>query len=232
MRQHGFMGMTDMHRECWDLLPWIVNERASVKDQARVEAHLRECAECQQELAHQRQLRDAVRAEEQVVLAPQTSLQKLMQRIDAEEAVAPVESVAGVADVPPPRTVTPWPRWLGVAAAVQGVAIALLIAALWLQARESLEAPRFTTLTSRAALPHGPVLRVVFTDGIALADVSSILRSIDAQIVAGPSEAGVYTLTLNTGSSHAASVDAALVRLRADDRVAFSEAAIAKSESK
>jgi hypothetical protein len=95
-------GPLGAHGECWNLLPWIANESAAAKDVARVEAHLRECGECQEELEFQRQLRNAIRAEEAVVLAPQTSLHKLMQRIDTvadmddeiEVAPAPAEPVA------------------------------------------------------------------------------------------------------------------------------------------
>jgi len=78
-------GPLGAHGECWNLLPWIANESAAAKDVARVDAHLSECRECQEELEFQRQLRNAIRAEEAIVLAPQTSLQKLIQRIDTVE---------------------------------------------------------------------------------------------------------------------------------------------------
>ncbi len=81
------MGPLGAHGECWNMLPWIANESAAAKDVARVEAHLRDCPECQQELEFQRELRSAIRAEDAVVLAPQTSLQKLMQRIDTVEDI-------------------------------------------------------------------------------------------------------------------------------------------------
>ena len=76
-------GPLGAHGECWNLLPWIANESAAAKDMARVEEHLRDCRECQEELSFQRQLREAIRSEEAIVLAPQTSLNKLMQRIDS-----------------------------------------------------------------------------------------------------------------------------------------------------
>ena len=79
-RTNGPLGA---HGECWNLLPWIANESAAAKDTARVEEHLRGCRECQEELEFQRQLREAIRSEEAIVLAPQTSLNKLMQRIDS-----------------------------------------------------------------------------------------------------------------------------------------------------
>ena len=95
-------GLLGAHGECWNLLPWIANESAAAKDVARVEAHLRDCRECQEELEFQRRVRNAIRAEDAVVLAPQTSLQKLMQRIDTvadmddEHEAAPAASVETV----------------------------------------------------------------------------------------------------------------------------------------
>ena len=69
---------------------------------------------------------------------------------------------------------------------------------------------------------------------MALDDVNAMLRSVDAQIVAGPSEAGVYTLALRRRSDAAATgdaavIDAALLRLRADARVLFAESAVTRS---
>src|SRR5215218_5298131 len=75
-------GHVGAHGECWNLLPWIANESVAARELARVEMHLRDCHECQEELEFQRQIRNAIRTEEAVVLAPQTSLQKLLQRID------------------------------------------------------------------------------------------------------------------------------------------------------
>jgi hypothetical protein len=220
-------GPLGAHGECWNLLPWIANESAAAKEVARVEAHLRDCRECQEELEFQRQVRNAIRAEEAVVLAPQTSLQKLMQRIDTvadmddeHEAVpiAVAESVAGTRRAP-----ARWSRWLPIAAAVQGIAIAGLLATVWSQSRdETLTAPRYISLAP-TPMADEPVLRVVFGSNVALDDMNRLLRSIDAQIIAGPSEAGVYTLGLSARSSSKSSADRTAAQLRADSRVMFAE---------
>jgi hypothetical protein len=224
-------GPLGAHGECWNLLPWIANESAAAKEVSRVEEHLRGCRECQEELEFQRQLRNAIRSEEAVVLAPQTSLQKLMQRIDTVadmaddiEVASPAPAVAVAAQRPQPARRT---RWLAVAAAVQGIAITGLLAAMWSQSDETLIAPRFTTLTTQATVTRGPVIRVVFAGNIALDDMNRVLRSIDAQIISGPSEAGVYTLGLATGTAGASDVDKAIAQLRADSRVMFAEPAVA-----
>ena len=228
-------GPLGAHGECWNLLPWIANESAAAKDIAQVEAHLRECRECQEELEFQRQLRNAIRAEDAIVLAPQTSLQKLMQRIDTVEDLdddeleaAPAASVTPIAAAR--REPARWSRWLPIAAAVQGVAIAGLLAALWTQSQshDDLTTGRYGTLTTpTATVTRGPVIRVVFTGDVALEDVNRALRAIDAQIIAGPSEAGVYTLGLAAGAADKADVEKAIAQLRADDHVMFAERAVA-----
>ena len=222
-------GPLGAHGECWNLLPWIANESAAAKELARVEEHLRDCRECQEELTFQRQLREAIRSEEAIVLAPQTSLNKLMQRIDSaadmddEQGVAPAAVEPVVARREPARL-----RWLPIAAAVQGIAIAGLLAALWSQSRDELTAGRYSVLTTpTAAVAGGPVIRVVFGGNVALADINRVLRSIDAQIIAGPSEAGVYTLGLASGAADKSGVEKAIAQLRADGRVMFAEPAVA-----
>jgi hypothetical protein len=217
------------HGECWNLLPWIANESAAAKEVARVEEHLHGCRECQEELEFQRQLRNAIRAEDAVVLAPQTSLQKLMQRIDTvadmDDESEPLPA-ADVAALPRRREPARWSRWLAVAAAVQGIVITGLLAALWTQSSETLTAPRYSMLSeSGKAMTHRPVIRVVFAGNVALDEMNRVVRSVDAQIVAGPSEAGVYTLGFAAGSADEPGISKALAQLRADNRVKFAEPA-------
>lgn len=229
MTHKDHIGPLDVHGECWDLLPWIANESAAANDVARVEGHLRACRECQEELELQRQLRNAIRSEDAVVLAPQTSLQKLMQRIDTVEDIDEPEVPAATVAAPrreSARWSTRWARLLPIAAAVQGIVIAGLLAALWSQSRDALTAPRYQSMArSEKTMTHRQVIRVVFTDNVALEDMNRVLRSVDAQIIAGPSEAGVYTLGLAARSAGEAGVDEALAQLRADSRVRFAEPA-------
>jgi hypothetical protein len=237
------------HRECWGQIPWIANGTLAPHEAngtlapheyERIEAHLRACRECQDELDVQQRVRDAMRADDAVVLAPQSALQKLMQRIDAEHAPPEVDAPPGDAPATPVQTPSRSSRssrssrWLAIAAAVQAVAIAWLLAAQLRSADEASTEPRFETLTQPRVVPDGPVIRVVFAAEAALGDVNAILRSVDAQIVAGPSEAGVYTLALEPAPGDAESgdmavIDAALLRLRADGRVLFAESAMSRT---
>jgi hypothetical protein len=231
MTNSDHTGPLGTHGECWNLLPWIANESAAVKDVARIEGHLRDCRECQEELEFQRQLRNAIRSEEAIVLAPQTSLQKLMQRIDTVPDLDDDEL-----DIEPPATVEPiaaarreptrWTRWLPIAAAIQGIAIAGLLGALWLQSQtqNDLTAARYTGLTAPAeTVTRVPAIRVVFSGDVALDDMNHVLRAINAQIIAGPSEANVYTLGLAANAADKSDIDKAIAQLRADGHVMFAE---------
>lgn len=229
-------GPVDTHRDCWELLPWIANERAASTDVARIEPHLRGCRACQEELAAQRRLRETIRSEEAVVLAPQTSLQKVMQRIEGSKEPdqdaafeAPVAEARAAASAASRRSPTRLHRWLPTAAAIQAVAIAGLLGAIGWQSREEITLPRYTTLTTNPTVAIGPVIRVVFTGDIPLHEMSGLVRSIDAQIVAGPSDAGVYTLALAAGATGSIDSEQAVALLRRDRRVLFAELAMTHS---
>jgi Putative zinc-finger len=211
------------HRDCWDYLPWAANGALDAVEYAQIERHLSDCAECQAELRLQLRIRETMRAEPSVVLAPQTSFQKLMQRIDAEEAALATARRSGAS-----RSSFGRSRWLAVAAAVQGCALIFVAAAYWRAAPDELTAPRFHTLTEPAPVT-GPVIRIVFAPEVAVDGVNEVVRSVGAQIVAGPSEAGVYTLALQARAESRtnvpADVQSALAQLRSDARVHFAEAA-------
>jgi hypothetical protein len=211
------------------LLPWIANDRASPRDKTKVEQHLSTCEACREELERQRVLRDAIRQEESIVIAPQTSFHKLMLRIDGEvDEPAPHEPVEEEAQATP--VARPLGRWLPIAAAIQAIAIAGLLGTVWLQSRATLEAPRFTTLTSSSGIAHGPVIRVVFAPEVSIVNINTALRAIPAEIVSGPSEAGVFTLALPNNAESADRVHQALLRLRSDPQVIFAEVALARPE--
>ena len=231
MTHSDHTGPLGAHGECWNLLPWIANESAAAKDVARVETHLRDCRECQEELEFQRQLRNAIRTEEAIVLAPQTSLQKLMQRIDTapdlDDEELEIDSPAAVEPIAAARRAPArWSRWLPIAAAVQGIAIAGLLGALWLQSatQDNLTAARYTGLTAPTeTVARVPAIRVVFSGDVALDDMNHVLRAINAQIIAGPSEANVYALGLAADAANKSDVEKAIAQLRADGHVMFAE---------
>lgn len=217
----------DLHRECWLMLPWIVTGRIAAADKQRIERHLLECAECRAELEAQRSLCEQVRRDDSVMLAPQSSFQKLMERIDSgEPPIGEDSSIEMPADAPAPAVSSSpkrAPRWLAIAAAVQALAIGGLLALVWQMRHAEMSAPRFTTQSSAAApAPSGIVLRVVFRPEMTNAELQDLLHGVDAHVVAGPTEAGVYSLQLAEGTP-GREVGEALAKVRANPNVVFAE---------
>ncbi|MFO7305004.1 MAG: hypothetical protein C0P74_005735 [Gammaproteobacteria bacterium] len=216
----SFRHTNDAHRDCWELLPWVANERIDPRDLRRIEPHLHSCTACQAELVAQSRLRQLIRADEPVVIAPQASLQKLLQRLAAEQThITPSATQRGGERRMPASA----PRWLAVAAAMQAIVIVALLWALWLQSQALLTAPRYTTLTSPASLPPHPAVHVVFRNEVTIGEITSILRNLDARIVAGPNIGGVYTIQSAKSEPTASQIASLLAGLRQDERVLLSE---------
>jgi hypothetical protein len=74
------------HDETWLVLPWLASGRLSAEERNAADNHVRECADCQRELAVQQRLCGAFTAPDCVVYAAGPSFRKLMARIDADDA--------------------------------------------------------------------------------------------------------------------------------------------------
>ncbi|SDX06301.1 Putative zinc-finger [Collimonas sp. OK242] len=76
------------HEKVLELLPWVINGRASVAERSMVEMHLRECADCRTEY----QFQSALFAEMSngPVLEPDAArgLERLWERIDQAAGAA------------------------------------------------------------------------------------------------------------------------------------------------
>jgi len=201
------------HGVIWELIPWLVNGRLSGEEAAPVLAHIESCAECAREYAQQLCIFEAMQADDSIAFASEAAFQKLAGRLDTLPAAV----------LPPAHT--PAVRWL-VAASIF-VALGLAGWAGWggwtLRQTPGVAAPYVTLTAPQAATAGGAQLRVVFSSNLTLAELERLLRSIDAYISAGPTEAGVFTLTLSPGRDSAAAVAQRLAALRADANVRFAE---------
>lgn len=193
------------HEHCWELIPWVVNGRASDAEQRAVLTHAETCTECSDELQRHRTLHSHMRGNDDVIPAPNASLQKLLAHLDEQPRTEPVESRRGRRP------------WLIAALWLQLIAIAALAGALFTSVRQ----PEYRTLSTPTPEVSAlqAAVRVVFAPDASLSRINELLRQVDANIIAGPSEAGVYTLSAPTGKD----VQPIILTLRAQPEVLFAE---------
>jgi hypothetical protein len=183
-----------------------------------VNAHLRTCAECQQELAAQRVVYQGISSASTVEHLPAASLQRLRQRLATINAAS-----TGSAPAPVPQQIRrPAPRpllWSASAAAIAMASGAIAIV-FWNSPREfGPGASYHTVTTTRPAMPDA-VIRAVFSPTLTMSQLQVLLADSQLTLVSGPSEAGVYSLA----STSAQSVNVLLSRLRSNPDVRFAEA--------
>ncbi len=209
------------HPEVWMLLPWYVNgtlERAKLN---MVQQHLRVCITCRQELAEQQRLAEAIGQSSVIDLAPQASLARLLQRIESEAPPADRRKKGWS------RLCSPWAarlsEWLSDVRLPQRawVAVPLLVlllalaptARFWLSSLS--REPQYHTLANPNGVPAAGSndIQVVFAKTLDQEQIQQLLLSLPAEIVAGPSSSGAYTVRIVTRDRSNQAMLAALVRL-------------------
>jgi Putative zinc-finger len=198
------------------LIPWYVNGSIDESERRRIDLHLSECALCRDDLVQERRVYQGMTAETNIAYMPAASLKRLQARLDGAVGADTREST------PPARRSAlrmPWQAVMAASIAVIAVALSLLAADRWMQMRARAAAANYYTVTTPAPRASGEVIRAVFAPAITLVDLQAILDEAQLRIVAGPSEAGVYSLASNTQRP----VASALALLRAHTQVRFAE---------
>lgn len=212
------------HDEAFALLPWWINGTLMPPELEFVERHLSGCDICRAEAQRQRRLHDTLRREtSNLDYAPQPAFDRLWSRIEELERDVPraIGSPSDVSTDEPTRTRAVPTRWLLAASIVLAFGAGVLAMSLQ-QSPDSTSPPEFRTVTTVTdSQDPGPYLRAVFAPATTIDELTSMTRGARLTIVAGPTEAGVYTLALEP--SAAGSIDAAIARLRDDPRVRFAE---------
>ena len=91
----------DEHHDLQELLPWYVTGRLDAAEQARVDAHVGGCAECQAEVRFQRRLESEVA---RLPIDVEEGWASLRRQVEADEAAARRPAV---------RSSVPRAAWLG-----------------------------------------------------------------------------------------------------------------------
>jgi hypothetical protein len=216
-----------IHEQNWELLPWLVNGSLPVDQIEAVERHVGGCEVCAAEVKALQKLKAQMRANGALLLAPQTSWQKMNERLDREDELLSGNAPAAL-QTGSFLALRNGRGWQALAAAQMLVILGLVVSVVWTRSAED---PRvaetnatlapYGTLTSpdSSSAPTVTVLRVVFHRDAAIGEVSALLRETSVQVLGGPSEAGVYTLRAN----ESVALPQLLDRLRADARVVFAE---------
>lgn len=192
------------HEEVQELLPWLVNGTLNHDEVAFVEAHLADCAECQGELAAERQLAAAIES----------------SPIDSEAAWERMEQRLEAAARPQFRPLASWWRkrvpigWAVASPVAAAAALALVVVNV--PARQPVE-PQYRALGAPDAA-QTPNLIVQFQPATRVSDMQGALQSVDARLVDGPTETGAYLLHVDQAKR-----ELALKQLRDNQEIALAQ---------
>jgi len=213
------------HAGIWELLPWYLNDTLTEFDRKRVDSHLLACASCRAEMAIERRIHERLTKNDTVEHMAIPALRRLQERIDG--LATSTMPVAEPAARPPPRL--PNRQRLRRVFSVQGLiaaSVALLATVLIVTATHraqptlaAMPPPDYYTVTTASQRPPGEAIRAVFAPTITLEELQSILALSHLKIVAGPTEAGVYSLAPTSNLP----VTSSLTLLRRQRSVRFAE---------
>jgi anti-sigma factor RsiW len=207
-----------VHPEISSLLPWYVNGSISASERQHVDEHLTLCTHCRDELARERWIYQNMRAENAVEYMPSASLQRLQARLDGVDGAERTPDAPAAGAKPRDRSI-PWPGLMAASVAVLAVALSLLAAGRWTQYGARAGAAVYRTVTNPAPRATNAAIRAVFSPTLTLSELQGILNDAQLRIVSGPSEAGVYSLAVNSGRP----VSDSLAMLRQHAAVRFAE---------
>jgi anti-sigma factor RsiW len=189
-----------LHRQTWDLIPWLVNDTLDDAQRQTVDAHLRECADCREELAFQRKLHAGmVEDAAPTGTAPAASLARLFERIDAEDEAIPQDRPFDPleAALPPPTPVRRFDQrrvrlvgWLAAAAIVEAIGLVGLGAMLAEQREPAAAESPYMTLSQGVQPVAGASIRLVPSPTLRVGDLQALL-----------SEAGLHIVDSNAGGT-------------------------------
>jgi hypothetical protein len=202
---------TDTGRECaraWEAMPWVLQDSAPQEQTEWLMSHLAECDGCHAEFEQQKRLRLAMSLPADVSIDPELGLRRLLARLDAPEVeVTRARSVGGS-----------WlTRALVAAVLLQAIGLGALGARFW---AEGTPQPAYRTLSQETAHVPAGAIHVVPDTGMKLADWSTLLRSMQLQVIGGPNDVGAYTVLPDGGATASAQ---AVQRLRAAHGIRLAE---------
>src|SRR5262245_25408640 len=217
------------HQKVWEILPWYVNGTLEGDEHEFVARHILRCQSCADEVARCQSIATVVRSAEEATSMPSPEhLARLMERIDRGSASADperwrlrvrewIEKIRLAFQETPSLF-----RW---ALAGETAVIVVLAAAIMLQGSVAPSFYRTLSDSGSSSEPGQVHLQVVFADDITEREIRTLLSSIRATIVAGPTAMAVYTVALIADDREVpARTRETLALLRAHPKVRLAEA--------
>jgi hypothetical protein len=213
-------------------LPWYVNATLDAADRAYVEEHLASCARCRASYDLERRLAGILKTSRDTLeYAPQSGWTQLAPRLAGSSLASASHSV----EAPGPSAKTSPPEARGrrrLSPLIAGILLAQaaaigILSFLLMQLITVYDSADFRTLTQPytvVSAPERATIRIVFAEETSAAQIGSLLHDVGGTITAGPSAAGVYTISLqNAASSTSDNAAYAADWLRAQPGVLFAE---------
>jgi anti-sigma factor RsiW len=201
------------HEHIAELLPWYVNSTLSPDEQSLVERHLASCHTCAGEVWALMHVGGAIAESAPAAPHPAASLARTMAALDQLERQRPANWLTALAAA----CWNPSARVARLALAAQLAVIAVLAVALTIDRPADQE---FGTLSGGAAASAAGVrLTVMFAPAATEEAIRAALQDADADIVSGPSAAGVYIVRLRGLGGDDPSVDPLIQKLRSNASV-------------
>lgn len=185
-------GSAEEHDAIWELIPWYVNGSLPEEQAQMVKDYSLHNTACAQEIERQRRLAEGVVKVDPFEAPLSRSWEHLRAQIEAEDrARTPKAGARG--------------RFAGLQGGLIALASAVSVACLVLVIQPFDNS--FETLTSGGEEVL-PTVRFQLSPGVDPAALDALLAQVDATLVSGPSDAGVYTATLAAEADTQATADA------------------------
>jgi anti-sigma factor RsiW len=202
----------DRHQQVQSLLPWFVNGTLDEDEEAAVEAHLAECAECRADLATEMAMGREVAVASLDIDQGWAAMRARITKGDGVPAAPPLpDNVAPIRRKPLLKR----PIAIGWAVAAQAVALALVVGGLELTRSEPTHV--YHALGSAPAPAAGNVIVIFRPEATEFAMRTAFTRT-GAKLVGGPTASDAYVLHVD-----AAKRAEALTALRADRNIVLAE---------
>ncbi len=220
------------HDEIWMLLPWYANGSLEGFERERVKAHAGVCLICRKELAAQALLAKQLEHTPRVEISSKPSFERLMSRIREEEKVERME--ANRVSQAKTNQKFNWKQWFDAYFTPQRLTAAfatgLLVIAIpfLLNAIQTTGGMTYHTVANPKSLDrfsHNDIT-VIFADKVAKEEIISLVGSVHASIVDGPSPSGAYTVRISGDSNDGGAISQTLSQLRRSKAVIFAEPAL------